>query len=70
MKLVRDAMTREPRWCFDDEPAHKAIARMRAGGLSCMPVVDRTLRLVGMLTLDELAEVEETACWVNPKSID
>jgi CBS domain-containing protein len=61
MKLVRDAMTREPRWCFDDEPADKAIARMCASRQRCLPVVDRSLRLVGLLSLDDLARTGERA---------
>lgn len=54
MTQVRDAMQREPRWCFDDEPIDKAADRMRSARLQCMPVVDRTLRLVGMLSIDDL----------------
>lgn len=61
MTQVRDAMQREPRWCFDDEPIDKAADRMRAARLQCMPVVDRTLRLVGMLSIDDLPVLDGPA---------
>ena len=61
MTQVRDAMQREPRWCFDDEPIDKAADRMRAAHLKCMPVVDRTLRLVGMLSIEDLPVFDEPA---------
>jgi CBS domain-containing protein len=59
MTQVRDAMQREPRWCFDDEPIDKVAGRMRSSRLQCLPVVDRTLRLVGMLSIDDLPVFDE-----------
>jgi len=52
---VADAMTDEVRWCFADDDVREAERVMRKTQIRRVPVVDRSRRLVGMLSLGDLA---------------
>lgn len=52
---VVEVMTREVRYCFDDEDLEQVVRDMDALGLRRLPVLDRNKRLVGILSACELA---------------
>ncbi|MFC7396693.1 CBS domain-containing protein [Chelatococcus sp. GCM10030263] len=49
--LVRDAMTRDVKYCFDDEEMDHVIQNMGNIQVRRLPVVDRDKRLVGVVSL-------------------
>jgi len=52
---VREVMSPELAWIFDDEPADAAARVMRERQIRRLPVLDRSARLVGMVALADLA---------------
>jgi len=52
---VAEAMTDDVRWCFEDDDVREAERIMRQTQIRRVPVLDRTRRLVGILTLGDLA---------------
>lgn len=48
-------MTPDACWCFEDQSVDEAIEQMREAQIRRLPVVDRDKRLVGMLSLGDLA---------------
>jgi len=52
---VREVMSPEIAWVFDDEPADAAARVMRERQIRRLPVLDRSDRLVGMVALGDLA---------------
>lgn len=46
---VVEIMTREVRYCFDDEDLEQVLGEMKALALRRLPVLDRNKRLVGIL---------------------
>jgi CBS domain-containing protein len=48
---IVEVMTREVRYCFDDEDLEQVLQQMEALGLHRLPVLDRGKRLVGILSL-------------------
>jgi CBS domain-containing protein len=50
---VSEVMTREVRYCFDDEDTEDVMINMGDQQLRRLPVVDRDKRLVGMLSLSD-----------------
>lgn len=52
---VRDVMTPQVYYCFEDEDVADAAQRMRERQVRRLPVVDRNKRLTGMLALGDLA---------------
>jgi len=52
---VREVMSPELSWIFDDEPADAAARVMRERQIRRLPVLDRSDRLVGMVSLADLA---------------
>lgn len=63
--VVGELMTYAPFTASPDEPLRNAVRRMAARALGCLPVVDRSGTLLGILTetdaLFALIELEETA---------
>jgi CBS domain-containing protein len=57
---VREVMTREVRYCFDDEEAAHVARNMAEEKIRRLPVVDRDKRLVGILALADLATLAKT----------
>jgi CBS domain-containing protein len=52
---VRDVMSPDVTWVFEDEPAEMASSVMRQRQIRRLPVLDRDDRLVGMVSLGDLA---------------
>jgi len=52
---VRDVMSPQLAWVFEDEPADAAARVMRERQIRRLPVLDRTDRLVGVVALADLA---------------
>jgi CBS domain-containing protein len=52
---VREVMSPELAWVFDDEPADAAARVMRERQIRRLPVLDRSDRLVGVVSLADLA---------------
>jgi CBS domain-containing protein len=52
---VNAVMTDEVCWCFEDDAVEKIEETMARRQIRRMPVVDRDKRLVGMITLGDLA---------------
>ncbi|MBU6464422.1 MAG: CBS domain-containing protein [Bradyrhizobium sp.] len=52
---VRDAMTQELKYCFEDQDISHVCANMSEIQVRRLPVVDRNKRLVGIVSLSDLA---------------
>lgn len=52
---VREIMTEDVRWCFEDEDVRDVAAMMGDVQIRRIPVVDRNKRLVGIVALGDLA---------------
>ena len=52
---IDDLMSRQPLWCFEDQPVEDVLAYMRKAQVRRVPVLDRENRLVGMVSLGDLA---------------
>jgi CBS domain-containing protein len=52
---VRDAMTTDVLYCFDDQDVSEAARMMQAQQVRRLPVLDRSKRLVGIVSLGDLA---------------
>jgi CBS domain-containing protein len=50
-----DIMSRDPQWCFDDQPVEEALEQMRDAQIRRLPVVDHDQHLVGILSLGDVA---------------
>jgi CBS domain-containing protein len=57
--MVRDVMTAEVKYCFDDQSVEEVTRNMGEQRLRRLPVVDRNKRLVGILSLGDLALDED-----------
>ena len=51
---VRQTMTREAAYCFDDEDVMEAALLMKHRQTRSLPVINRDQQLVGVVTLDDL----------------
>ena len=56
---VRDVMSQDIKYCYDDADAEEVLENMGALQLRRMPVVDRDKRLVGIVSIGDLAKEEE-----------
>jgi CBS domain-containing protein len=52
---LSDVMSRDTRWCFEDQPVDEVMQQMRDAQIRRVPVVDREKHLVGMLSLGDVA---------------
>lgn len=52
---VREIMTEEVSWCFEDEDVSDVVRTMGDVQIRRVPVVDRSKRLVGIVALGDLA---------------
>jgi len=59
--LVRDIMSREVRYCYDDEDAGDVLGNMAEIQVRRMPVLDHDKRLVGIVSIGDLAKEEQSA---------
>lgn len=55
---VRDAMTAEVRYCYEDQDLDEAAARMGDLQIRRLPVLNRQKRLVGILALGDIARAQ------------
>lgn len=55
MAVVRDAMTHDLVYCYDDHEVEQAADMMRKQQIRRLPVLNREMRLVGMLALGDIA---------------
>jgi CBS domain-containing protein len=55
---VREVMTQDVKYCFDDEPISQVAHNMGDTQLRRLPVVNREKRLVGVLSLGDLAQAQ------------
>lgn len=53
---VGDVMTTPPRWCYDDQDIDDVLDEMRDAQVRRLPVLDREQRLVGIVSLGDLAD--------------
>jgi CBS domain-containing protein len=58
---VRDVMSAEVKYCFDDEDIDDAARNMAEQQIRRLPVLNREKRLVGIVSLGDLACSRETA---------
>ena len=56
---VREVMSREVRWCFEDDDLEEAFSTMADEQIRRMPVLNREKRLVGIISLGDLAKSHE-----------
>ena len=52
---VREVMTEEVRYCFDDQEVEQVVRNMAAQQLRRLPVLNRGKRLIGILSLADIA---------------
>jgi CBS domain-containing protein len=57
---VREIMTEDVRWCFEDEAVEDVAQMMGDVQIRRIPVVDRNKRLVGIVALGDLATDQAT----------
>ena len=53
--FVRDVMSQEVRYCFEDEAVEEAAVKMSQWHVRRLPVLSRAHRLVGIISLGDLA---------------
>ena len=51
---VCDIMSRDPKWISEESPIESALALMRSGSFRRLPVIDRSRKLVGVVSLDDV----------------
>lgn len=56
---VREVMTKEVKYCFDDQEIEEVAENMGEQQLRRLPVIDRNKRLVGIVSLADIAAAEE-----------
>lgn len=59
--LVRDVMSNEVRYCFEDEEVDEVLQNMADIQVRRLPVLNRDKRLVGMISIGDLAKTEADA---------
>ena len=52
---VREIMSTTMRWAYEDEPVDRAVQTMKKQKIRRLPVLDRNKRLVGIVSLGDLA---------------
>ena len=55
---VREVMSADVKYCYDDADTEEVLENMGALQLRRMPVVDRDKRLVGIVSIGDLAKTE------------
>jgi len=65
---VRDVMTPQIKYCFDDQELDEIAINMADLQLRRLPVVDRDKRLVGILSLADIAVSDDTGCAIEALS--
>jgi len=65
---VRDVMTPDVKYCFDDQELDEIAANMADLQLRRLPVVDRDKRLAGIVSLADIAVGDDTDCAIEALS--
>jgi CBS domain-containing protein len=65
---VRDVMTPQIKYCFEDQELDEIAANMADIQVRRLPVVDRDKRLVGILSLGDIAVSDDTGCAIEALS--
>ncbi|MBN9546260.1 MAG: CBS domain-containing protein [Alphaproteobacteria bacterium] len=65
---VRDVMTPDVKYCFDDQELDEIAANMADLQLRRLPVVDREKQLVGIVSLADIAVSDDTGCAIEALS--
>lgn len=52
---IDDVMSRQPLWCFENQPVEDVVAYMQRSQVRRVPVIDQQNHLVGMVSLGDLA---------------
>ncbi len=63
------AMSRDPRTCKSDDRVEKVEALMKAHQVRRLPVVDSENRLLGIVSLNDLALIAEDEEFMEPRNI-
>lgn len=58
---IRDVMSQEVRYCYEDEDVEDILYNMAEQQIRRLPVIDRNKRLVGVVSISDLATNGETA---------
>ncbi|MEO1969877.1 MAG: CBS domain-containing protein [Sphingomonadaceae bacterium] len=58
---VRDVMSEDVLYCFDDQDSREVLANMSELQVRRLPVVNRDKRLVGIVSLSDLADEGDSA---------
>jgi CBS domain-containing protein len=58
---VSDAMTRDVAWCYEDEEIEEAAQKMSDRQIQRLAIVDRSEKLVGILSLGDVARARESS---------
>ena len=66
---VKEIMSSKVEWCFEDDEVEKIAAKMESKKIRRLPVINHDKKLVGMLSLGDLAlrGSRETACEILEK---
>ena len=56
--LVRDVMTQNVKYCFEDQDVEEVSQNMGAAQIRRLPVLDRDKRLVGIIALGDIARAD------------
>jgi CBS domain-containing protein len=59
---IREIMTEEVKYCFDDEDLNDVAENMAGIQVRRMPVLNRSKRLVGIISLGDIAMTEDPEC--------
>ena len=54
---IGDIMTKEPLYCFEDDPLDQALLTMKSEQVRRLPVLNRDKQLVGIVALADVATV-------------
>ena len=66
---VREVMSADVKYCYDDADTEEVLENMGALQLRRMPVVDRDKRLVGIVSIGDLAKTERGESGEAPSEI-
>jgi CBS domain-containing protein len=53
---IGETMNRDVVYCYEDQDTDEALRTMDGAGMNCLPIVDRSLRIVGMVHRADLVQ--------------
>ena len=63
-------MSTEVRWCFEDEPLDEVMKKMAGTQIRRVPVIDKDDRLVGIVSLGDIATKSGDIAKAAPGCVD